>query len=124
MSDIAYSVFGVGVVIPITIFNQVFPGYFTPEGHGGGWIRTDKEMSSQVFGSLQVYFSEFEEEGTETLFLTTNKSYSAELFKPATKIDINRVIDGAPQLQQWVTQTFPSVAPNFGLTLYAYSKFE
>lgn len=120
MPTFAQAVFGPGVVIPINLFNQKFPGIFRNTGEG--WERTDKDLTN--FGNLVIHYSEYEFGGPDDLFLTTNRAPVTSEFEPTKNIDLNNIMYGVPEFQNWVNQVFPQVAPTFSFTLYAFGKFE
>ncbi len=120
MPTFAQAVLGIGVVIPVHLFNQVFPGIFRNTGRD--WVRTDRDIPQ--LGNLVTYYSEHEDEGINELFLTTNRAANAEEFHPSPIIDLPDIMYGSAEFENWVNQVFPQQAWRFGLTLYVYSRFD
>ena len=109
--------------MPVELFVQKFPNTFREVGNGLWFPIYLQDELSALLGSLRAYYSQ-DDEGTTELFLTTNNSYLASEYHEARNIDVNRVMSGAAQFQNWVNQAFPQVASKFGLTLFTYSEHD
>jgi hypothetical protein len=108
------AVFGLGLVLPVVLFNQRLPGYFVLSNNGR-WIQsdTDEFMVSRL-GLIKLYYNS----ESSHVFITTTNAMIAHYYDPGVNVQIPHVTQHFQIAHTWFKRYFPEEFPQFGLKLF------